>query len=174
MNVSRRDFLKCAGVMALAAAATGVLAGCSGESDTKNIKINYTVSDDSLSSYDTTTIVSVISTAEVLSADFVKKHVPEGFALDGTASSYEIISDETGYHADAKIAVADDYVKVTINYKDKDGVPIGSAQAIVVKKTDTVVKAASLKLPDNYKTSGNNTEWEISNKTVTVTVEKKS
>ena len=76
-NISRRAFLKGAGVAALAVAAAGVLAGCSND-QIKPIKINYYCEEEAKQIHEETLMVGITDTYVNTSAF---KEVPEGYEL---------------------------------------------------------------------------------------------
>ena len=90
-NISRRKFLKGAGVAALAVAAAGVLAGCSNEDLTKVVEISYIFADENIP----------VGNVQKLTVDFKdatvpveKLEIPEGYKLvDENATVFPIDKD---------------------------------------------------------------------------------
>lgn len=77
-NISRRAFLKGAGVAALAVAAAGVLAGCSADDKVKPVKINYYSEEEAKQIHEETLLVGIADTYVNTSAF---KEVPAGYEL---------------------------------------------------------------------------------------------
>lgn len=77
-NISRRAFLKGAGVAALAVAAAGVLAGCSADDKVKPVKISYYSEEEAKQIHEETLMVGIADTYVNTSAF---KEVPAGYEL---------------------------------------------------------------------------------------------
>lgn len=148
MKISRRNFFKCAGLMALTVAAAGVLAGCA---SFKDVKVTFTPSNEALASYKSTATVRVDSSATQISADYLKSSLPAKFTFaDSSTTAYTITQDETGAHLTVNTAVdTANYKTVNVQYYEK-GVGEAGTQVVIVAKTATALTAADLTLPTGY------------------------
>lgn len=145
--ISRRGFLKGAAVLAVAAAATGVLAGCGAGS--KEVEISFYSS--KFSKIVGTAKIKVGASAKELTLDQVKNALPEGWVLtaeDAAKQAFQIVSDSAGHYTQAQVEISADYRTVQVTYYA--GGEVGK-EVLVVKKSDTAVTAAQLTLPNGYK-----------------------
>ena len=125
-NISRRKFLKGAGVAALAVAATGVLAGCSGSTGVsdkptpgvpdKTVYIYYMINVQPVNGEPVE--ISVNGLATYVTYETIKKNIPADAAADYDCAkqNYDIGKDNTVTVVLQKKASAKPTKKVTIKY----------------------------------------------------------
>ena len=135
-NISRRQFLKGAGVATLAVAAAGVLAGCSKED---------------------VPVIPEVTTRPVMVADIDKKLLPEGYHLENEKAVVEIRKDASkGEHIIVFVtdvtytpATKEVDIKVAIT-NPKAGEAVMTTVKANVKKDATTISAAEITLPDGF------------------------
>ena len=156
-NISRRQFLKGAGVATLAVAAAGVLAGCSKEDvpvipevTTRPVMVIFMADKGNGETVvvGETAKIDVLKTEDsVKVADIDKKLLPEGYHLENEKAVVEIRKDASkGEH----IIVFVTDVTYTPATKEVDlKVAITTVKANV-KKDATTISAAEITLPDGF------------------------
>ena len=146
-NISRRQFLKGAGVATLAVAAAGVLAGCSGNAG-PDVPVTNVVGE--------TAKIDVLKTENsVKVADIDKKLLPEDYHLENENAVVEIRKDDS--KGEYIIVFVTDVTmtptKKTIDVKLLE-LPNNFIEAKAEVAVDaTGVSAADIQLPDGYKLS---------------------
>lgn len=145
--ISRRNFMKAAGVLGASVAATAVLGGCS--LSTKTVKVSFKAPD-KLSKYSTTYNAEVLATAEVINTEYIKDAIPEGFTVAGSA--YAITADESGFHTEIAMTVDPAYQVVTVEYYDEavDSLKPIKTDYVVVKKGEGAITTADVSVPIGY------------------------
>ena len=163
-NISRRQFLKSAGVAALAVAAAGVLAGCS----EKDVPVIPEVTTRPVLAFfmeahnSQTTIVgepvklAVLKTAKTVKVGQIdKKLIPEGYALVNENAEVEIRNDENkGEHifvfvTDVKHATVTVDIKLGIT-NPKAGEAVFTSVKVTVKEGTTTISAREIALPEGF------------------------
>lgn len=160
-NISRRKFLKGAGVAALAVAAAGVLAGCSGNDvpdvpgvTTRPVTVIFMKDEGN----GVTNVVGETAKIDVLKtensvkvADIDKKLLPEDYHLENENAVVEIRKDDS--KGEYIIVFVTDVTKKTIDVKLLE-LPNNYIKAKAEVAVDaTGVSAADIQLPDGYKLS---------------------
>lgn len=151
-NISRRQFLKGAGVATLAVAAAGVLAGCSKddvpvipEVTAKDVTVIFV--DRNGKKVDTTVVRNVKLTETKMNSNDVK--APEGYVI-GIVGDMDIdwTKQTVTFTVDKK-----DTKKVQVQYYERGGVkPEVSTEIIEVEKDATNFNTSLLKeIPEGYK-----------------------
>ena len=165
--ISRRQFLKGAGVATLAVAAAGVLAGCSKEDvpvipevTTRPVMVIFMADKGN----GETVVVSETAKIDVLKnkdsvkvADIDKKLLPEGYHLENEKAVVEIRKDASkGEHIIVFVtdvtytpATKEVDIKVTIT-NPKAGEAVMTTVKANVKKDATTISAAEITLPDGF------------------------
>ena len=166
-NISRRKFLKGAGVAALAVAAAGVLAGCSGNDvpavpgvTTRPVTVIFMKDEGN----GVTNVVGETAKIDVLKtensvkvADIDKKLLPEGYHLEHEKAVVEIRKDASkGEHIIVFVtdvtytpATKEVDIKVAIT-NPKAGEAVMTTVKANVKKDATTISAAEITLPDGF------------------------
>lgn len=166
-NISRRQFLKGAGVATLAVAAAGVLAGCSKEDvpvipevTTRPVMVIFMADKGN----GETVVVGEPATIDVLKtedsvkvADIDKKLLPEGYHLENEKAVVEIRKDASkGEHIIVFVtdvtytpATKEVDIKVAIT-NPKAGEAVMTTVKANVKKDATTISAAEITLPDGF------------------------
>ena len=167
-NISRRQFLKGAGVATLAVAAAGVLAGCSKEDvpvipevTTRPVRVIFMADKGN----GETVVVGETAKIEVFwktedsvkVADIDKKLLPEGYHLENEKAVVEIRKDASkGEHIIVFVtdvtytpATKEVDIKVAIT-NPKAGEAVMTTVKANVKKDATTISAAEITLPDGF------------------------
>lgn len=168
-NISRRQFLKGAGVATLAVAAAGVLAGCSKEDvpvipevTTRPVMVIF-MADKGNGDGETVVVgetakIDVLKTEDsVKVADIDKKLLPEGYHLENEKAVVEIRKDASkGEHIIVFVtdvtytpATKEVDIKVAIT-NPKAGEAVMTTVKANVKKDATTISAAEITLPDGF------------------------
>ena len=166
-NISRRQFLKSAGVATLAVAAAGVLAGCSKE-DIPEVPVIPEVTTRPVMAIfmeahnNQTTVVgepvklAVLKTAKTVKVGQIdKKLIPEGYALENENAEVEIRNDATkGEHifvfvTDVKHPTVSVDIQVGIT-NPKAGEAVRTTVKATVKEGVTTISAREIALPDGF------------------------
>ena len=170
-NISRRKFLKGAGVAALAVAAAGVLAGCSGNDvpgvTTRPVTVIFMKDEGN----GVTNVVGETAKIDVLKtensvkvADIDKKLLPEDYHLENENDVVEVRKDDS--KGEYIIVFVTD-VTMTPTKKTIDVKLLELPNNIIKAKAEvavdaTGVSAADIQLPDGYKLSADyGTEEEL-------------
>lgn len=166
-NISRRQFLKGAGVATLAVAAAGVLAGCSKEDvpvipevTTRPVMVIFMADKDNGETVvvGETAKIDVLKTEDsVKVADIDKKLLPEGYHLENEKAVVEIRKDASkGEHIIVFVtdvtytpATKEVDIKVAIT-NPKAGEAVMTTVKANVKKDATTISAAEITLPDGF------------------------
>ena len=169
-NISRRKFLKGAGVAALAVAAAGVLAGCSGNDvpdvpdvpgvTTRPVTVIFMKDEGN----GVTNVVGETAKIDVLKtensvkvADIDKKLLPEGFHLENEKAVVEIRKDASKgeyiivFVTDVTYTPATKEVDIKVAITNpKAGEAVMTTVKANVKKDATTISAAEITLPDGF------------------------
>lgn len=166
-NISRRQFLKGAGVATLAVAAAGVLAGCSKEDvpvipevTTRPVMVIFMADKGNGKTVvvGETAKIDVLKTEDsVKVADIDKKLLPEGYHLENEKAVVEIRKDASkGEHIIVFVtdvtytpATKEVDIKVAIT-NPKAGEAVKTTVKANVKKDATTISAAEITLPDGF------------------------
>lgn len=166
-NISRRQFLKGAGVATLAVAAAGVLAGCSKEDvpvipevTTRPVMVIFMADKGNGKTVvvGETAKIDVLKTEDsVKVADIDKKLLPEGYHLENEKAVVEIRKDASkGEHIIVFVtdvtytpATKEVDIKVAIT-NPKAGEAVMTTVKANVKKDATTISAAEITLPDGF------------------------
>lgn len=166
-NISRRQFLKGAGVATLAVAAAGVLAGCSKEDvpvipevTTRPVMVIFMADEGNGETVvvGETAKIDVLKTEDsVKVADIDKKLLPEGYHLENEKAVVEIRKDASkGEHIIVFVtdvtytpATKEVDIKVAIT-NPKAGEAVMTTVKANVKKDATTISAAEITLPDGF------------------------
>ena len=166
-NISRRQFLKGAGVATLAVAAAGVLAGCSKEDvpvipevTTRPVMVIFMADkgNGEIVVVGETAKIDVLKTEDsVKVADIDKKLLPEGYHLENEKAVVEIRKDASkGEHIIVFVtdvtytpATKEVDIKVAIT-NPKAGEAVMTTVKANVKKDATTISAAEITLPDGF------------------------
>ena len=166
-NISRRQFLKGAGVAALAVAAAGVLTGCSGNDapavpgvTTRPVTVIFMKDEGNgvTNVVGETAKIDVLKTEDsVKVADIDKKLLPEGYHLENEKAVVEIRKDASkGEHIIVFVtdvtytpATKEVDIKVAIT-NPKAGEAVMTTVNANVKKDATTISAAEITLPDGF------------------------
>lgn len=165
-NISRRQFLKGAGVATLAVAAAGVLAGCSKEDvpvipevTTRPVMVIFMADKGNGETVVVgETEIDVLKTEDsVKVADIDKKLLPEGYHLENEKAVVEIRKDASkGEHIIVFVtdvtytpATKEVDIKVAIT-NPKAGEAVMTTVKANVKKDATTISAAEITLPDGF------------------------
>ena len=165
-NISRRQFLKGAGVATLAVAAAGVLAGCSKEDvpvipevTTRPVRVIFMADKGNGETVVVgETKIDVLKTEDsVKVADIDKKLLPEGYHLENEKAVVEIRKDASkGEHIIVFVtdvtytpATKEVDIKVAIT-NPKAGEAVMTTVKANVKKDATTISAAEITLPDGF------------------------
>ncbi len=166
-NISRRQFLKGAGVATLAVAAAGVLAGCSKEDvpvipevTTRPVMVIFMADEGNGETVvvGETAKIDVLKTEDsVKVADIDKKLLPEGYHLENEKAVVEIRKDASkGEHiivfvTDVTYTPATKEVDITVAITNpKAGEAVLTTVKANVKKDATTISAAEITLPDGF------------------------
>lgn len=168
-NISRRQFLKGAGVATLAVAAAGVLAGCSKEDvpvipevTTRPVVVIFMADKGNgetvVVGEGETAKIDVLKTEDsVKVADIDKKLLPEGYHLENEKAVVEIRKDASkGEHiivfvTDVTYTPATKEVDITVAITNpKAGEAVMTTVKANVKKDATTISAAEITLPDGF------------------------
>lgn len=150
-NISRRKFLKGAGVAALAVAAAGVLAGCSKddvpvipEVTAKDITVKFV--DRSGKVVDTTVVENVKLTQKIMNSNDVK--APEGYVIGIVGDQFIDWTKQTvTFTVDKK-----ETKKVQVQYYNREGAGEVGTEIVEVEKDATNFNTGLLKeIPEGYK-----------------------
>ena len=164
-NISRRQFLKGAGVATLAVAAAGVLAGCSKEDvpvipevTTRPVMVIFMADKGN----GETVVVGETAKIDVLKtensvkvADIDKKLLPEDYHLENEKAVVEIRKDASKgeyiivFVTDVTYASKEVDIKVAIT-NPKAGEAVMTTVKANVKKDATTISAAEITLPDGF------------------------
>ena len=166
-NISRRQFLKGAGVATLAVAAAGVLAGCSKEDvpvipevTTRPVMVIFMADKGN----GETVVVGVTAKIDVLKtedsvkvADIDKKLLPEGYHLENEKAVVEIRKDASKgeyiivFVTDVTYTPATKEVDIKVAITNpKAGEAVMTTVKANVKKDATTISAAEITLPDGF------------------------
>ena len=166
-NISRRQFLKGAGVATLAVAAAGVLAGCSKEDvpvipevTTRPVRVIFMADKGN----GETVVVSETAKIDVLKtedsvkvADIDKKLLPEGYHLENEKAVVEIRKDASKgeyiivFVTDVTYTPATKEVDIKVAITNpKAGEAVMTTVKANVKKDATTISAAEITLPDGF------------------------
>ena len=166
-NISRRQFLKGAGVATLAVAAAGVLAGCSKEDvpvipevTTRPVMVIFMAdkgNGETVVVCETAKIDVLKTEDSVKVADIDKKLLPEGYHLENEKAVVEIRKDASkGEHIIVFVtdvtytpATKEVDIKVAIT-NPKAGEAVMTTVKANVKKDATTISAAEITLPDGF------------------------
>lgn len=166
-NISRRQFLKGAGVATLAVAAAGVLAGCSKEDvpvipevTTRPVMVIFMAdkgNGETVVVRETAKIDVLKTEDSVKVADIDKKLLPEGYHLENEKAVVEIRKDASkGEHIIVFVtdvtytpATKEVDIKVAIT-NPKAGEAVMTTVKANVKKDATTISAAEITLPDGF------------------------
>lgn len=169
-NISRRKFLKGAGVAALAVAAAGVLAGCSGNDvpdvpdvpgvTTRPVLVIFMKDegDGKTNVVGETAKIDVLKTEDsVKVADIDKKLLPEGYHLENEKAVVEIRKDASKgeyiivFVTDVTYTPATKEVDIKVAITNpKAGEAVMTTVKANVKKDATTISAAEITLPDGF------------------------
>lgn len=166
-NISRRQFLKGAGVATLAVAAAGVLAGCSKEDvpvipevTTRPVMVIFMADKGN----GVTVVVGETAKIDVLKtedsvkvADIDKKLLPEGYHLENEKAVVEIRKDASKgeyiivFVTDVTYTPATKEVDIKVAITNpKAGEAVMTTVKANVKKDATTISAAEITLPDGF------------------------
>ena len=166
-NISRRKFLKGAGVAALAVAAAGVLAGCSGNDvpavpgvTTRPVTVIFMKDEGN----GVTNVVGETAKIDVLKtensvkvADIDKKLLPEDYHLENEKAVVEIRKDASKgeyiivFVTDVTYTPATKEVDIKVAITNpKAGEAVMTTVKANVKKDATTISAAEITLPDGF------------------------
>ena len=166
-NISRRQFLKGAGVATLAVAAAGVLAGCSKEDvpvipevTTRPVMVIFMAdkgNGETVVVVETAKIDVLKTEDSVKVSDIDKKLLPEGYHLENEKAVVEIRKDASkGEHIIVFVtdvtytpATKEVDIKVAIT-NPKAGEAVMTTVKANVKKDATTISAAEITLPDGF------------------------
>ena len=166
-NISRRKFLKGAGVAALAVAAAGVLAGCSGNDvpavpgvTTRPVTVIFMKDegDGKTNVVGETAKIDVLKTENsVKVADIDKKLLPEDYHLENEKAGVEIRKDASKgeyiivFVTDVTYTPATKEVDIKVAITNpKAGEAVMTTVKANVKKDATTISAAEITLPDGF------------------------
>lgn len=166
-NISRRKFLKGAGVAALAVAAAGVLAGCSGNDvpavpgvTTRPVTVIFMKDegDGKTNVVGETAKIDVLKTENsVKVADIDKKLLPEDYHLENEKAVVEIRKDASKgeyiivFVTDVTYTPATKEVDIKVAITNpKAGEAVMTTVKANVKKDATTISAAEITLPDGF------------------------
>ncbi len=169
-NISRRKFLKGAGVAALAVAAAGVLAGCSGNDvpdvpdvpgvTTRPVTVIFMKDEGNgvTNVVGETAKIDVLKTEDsVKVADIDKKLLPEGYHLENEKAVVEIRKDASKgeyiivFVTDVTYTPATKEVDIKVAITNpKAGEAVMTTVKANVKKDATTISAAEITLPDGF------------------------
>lgn len=166
-NISRRQFLKGAGVATLAVAAAGVLAGCSKEDvpvipevTTRPVMVIFMADkgNDETGVVGETAKIDVLKTEDsVKVADIDKKLLPEGYHLENEKAVVEIRKDASKdeyiivFVTDVTYTPATKEVDIKVAITNpKAGEAVMTTVKANVKKDATTISAAEITLPDGF------------------------
>lgn len=148
-NISRRAFLKGAGVAALAVASSAMLSGCSGDAVEEVVKKDVTV----FFIYggvkqDTTATVKVLKTATTFNTALITPDkLPKGFKV---AKQGEVaISADNTAEVEITVGTATKIVEVRF-FVGANGPQLPKTGTAEVAADETVVDASKIKMPDDY------------------------
>lgn len=150
-NISRRQFLKGAGVAALAVAAAGVLAGCSKDDvpvipgvTAKDITVKFVDRNDKV--VDTTVVKDVKLTQKIMNSNDVK--APEGYVIAIVGDQFIDWTKQTvTFTVDKK-----DTKKVQVQYYNREGDGEVGTEIVEVEKDAANFNTGLLKeIPEGYK-----------------------
>ena len=164
-NISRRKFLKGAGVAALAVAAAGVLAGCSGNDvpavpgvTTRPVTVIFMKDegDGKTNVVGETAKIDVLKTENsVKVADIDKKLLPEGYYLENEKAVVEIRKDASKgeyiivFVTDVTYATKEVEVKLHVTNPTLGEDPQKIVK-VTVAKDATTIRIGQIKLPEGY------------------------
>lgn len=166
-NISRRQFLKGAGVATLAVAAAGVLAGCSKEDvpvipevTTRPVMVIFMADKGNGETVGVgeTAKIDVLKTEDsVKVADIDKKLLPEGYHLENEKAVVEIRKDASKgeyiivFVTDVTYTPATKEVDIKVAITNpKAGEAVMTTVKANVKKDATTISAAEITLPDGF------------------------
>ena len=169
-NISRRQFLKGAGVATLAVAAAGVLAGCSGNAGpdvpdvpgvtTRPVTVIFMKDEGNgvTNVVGETAKIDVLKTEDsVKVADIDKKLLPEGYHLENEKAVVEIRKDASKgeyiivFVTDVTYTPATKEVDIKVAITNpKAGEAVMTTVKANVKKDATTISAAEITLPDGF------------------------
>lgn len=166
-NISRRQFLKGAGVATLAVAAAGVLAGCSKEDvpvipevTTRPVMVIFMADKGNGKTVvvGETAKIDVLKTEDsVKVADIDKKLLPEGYHLENEKAVVEIRKDASKgeyiivFVTDVTYTPATKEVDIKVAITNpKAGEAVMTTVKANVKKDATTISAAEITLPDGF------------------------
>ena len=166
-NISRRQFLKGAGVATLAVAAAGVLAGCSKEDvpvipevTTRPVRVIFMADKGNGETVvvDETAKIDVLKTEDsVKVADIDKKLLPEDYHLENEKAVVEIRKDASKgeyiivFVTDVTYTPATKEVDIKVAITNpKAGEAVMTTVKANVKKDATTISAAEITLPDGF------------------------
>lgn len=166
-NISRRQFLKGAGVATLAVAAAGVLAGCSKEDvpvipevTTRPVRVIFMADKGNGETVvvDETAKIDVLKTEDsVKVADIDKKLLPEDYHLENEKAVVEIRKDASKgeyiivFVTDVTYTPATKEVDINVAITNpKAGEAVMTTVKANVKKDATTISAAEITLPDGF------------------------
>lgn len=166
-NISRRQFLKGAGVATLAVAAAGVLAGCSKEDvpvipevTTRPVMVIFMADKGNGEAVvvGETAKIDVLKTEDsVKVADIDKKLLPEGYHLENEKAVVEIRKDASKgeyiivFVTDVTYTPATKEVDIKVAITNpKAGEAVMTTVKANVKKDATTISAAEITLPDGF------------------------
>ena len=166
-NISRRQFLKGAGVATLAVAAAGVLAGCSKEDvpvipevTTRPVMVIFMAdkgNGETVVVVETAKIDVLKTEDSVKVADIDKKLLPEGYHLENEKAVVEIRKDASKgeyiivFVTDVTYTPATKEVDIKVAITNpKAGEAVMTTVKANVKKDATTISAAEITLPDGF------------------------
>ena len=166
-NISRRQFLKGAGVATLAVAAAGVLAGCSKEDvpvipevTTRPVMVIFMAdkgNGETVVVCETAKIDVLKTEDSVKVADIDKKLLPEGYHLENEKAVVEIRKDASKgeyiivFVTDVTYTPATKEVDIKVAITNpKAGEAVMTTVKANVKKDATTISAAEITLPDGF------------------------
>lgn len=144
-NISRRKFLKSAGVAALAVASSAVLSGCSSDAVKKDVTVFFIYGG---VKQNKTTTVKVLKTDTTLNTALITPDkLPEGFKI-AKPGEVVISADNT---AEVEITVGTATKIVEVRFLDgANGPQLPKTGTAEVAANATVVNAGEIKMPDDY------------------------
>lgn len=183
-KISRRDFLKGAGVAALAVAAAGALTGCSKNDipvipgKTKKVAVCYVAAGVSALGGEDITVAEDVKF--IFKADLEK--IPAGYALKKGEEKWEIQNGVSGSFVTIELEkIEDDEPEeneptskdVTVNYSADGIAALGSETVTVDADAEYIYPNQLTKIPDGFKIPATAEKWDIeSDNTVSIKLRK--
>lgn len=189
-KISRRDFLKGAGVAALAVAAAGALTGCSKNDipvipgKTKKVAVCYVAAGVSALGGEDITVAEDVKF--IFKADLEK--IPAGYALKKGEEKWEIQNGVSGSFVTIELEKIEDDEQeedkpeeneptskdVTVNYSADGIAALGSETVTVDADAEYIYPDQLTNIPDGFKLPATAEKWDIaSDNTVSIKLRKK-